>query len=56
MIAVKRATILLRFDWLTGFDRSVAVVTLKRRMRASGLALPGFCPGGAEVVRRMASQ
>jgi hypothetical protein len=23
-------------------------------MRASGLALPGFCPGGAEVVRRMA--
>src|SRR5260370_29979437 len=37
------------------FDRSVASVTLKWRMRASGLALPGFCPGGAEVVRRLAS-
>jgi hypothetical protein len=24
-------------------------------MRAFGLALPGFCPGRAEVVRRMAS-
>src|ERR1700682_446311 len=24
-------------------------------MRLLGLALPGFCPGGAEVVRRMAS-
>jgi hypothetical protein len=31
------------------------VVNVEAQTRASGLALPGFCPGGAEVVRRMAS-
>jgi len=31
------------------------MVTLKWRMRASASCLPGFCPGGAEVVRRTAS-
>ena len=31
------------------------MVTLNGPMRVSGPAPPGFCPGGAEVVRRMAS-
>ena len=31
------------------------MVTLKCECALLGLALPGFCPGGAEVVRRMAS-
>jgi hypothetical protein len=30
------------------------MVTLKWECALLGLALPGFCPGGAEVVRRMA--
>src|SRR5258707_13398748 len=30
-------------------------MTLKRRMSASGSCPAGVCPGGAEVVRRMAS-
>jgi hypothetical protein len=31
------------------------MVTLKRRMGASRSCPAGFCPGGAEGVRRMAS-
>ena len=31
------------------------MVTFKRRMRASGSCPAEVCPGGAEVVRRMAS-
>jgi hypothetical protein len=32
------------------------VVTLRGRMSASGSRPAGVCPGGAEVVRRMAAQ
>ena len=31
------------------------MANVEAQTRASGLALPGFSPGGAEVVRRMAS-
>jgi len=55
LITVKRATMLLRFDWLTGLIGALLRWLWSRECALQGLALPGFCPGGAEVVRRMAS-
>jgi hypothetical protein len=46
---------LLRFDWLSGSIGALLWWPEGSECALLGLALPGFCPGGAEVVRRMAS-
>src|SRR5258708_1119672 len=54
-IAIKRATILLRFDWLTGPIGALLGDFEVANARFGVLPCRGFCPGGAEVVRRTAS-
>jgi hypothetical protein len=55
MNAIKRAIILLRFDWLTGLIGALLWCFEVANARFSVLPRRVICSGGAEVVRRMAS-